>query len=1132
MKKYYKLLWLFPIALYQAGGLMAQNAEDEESVFELSPFQVDASADIGYSATSTLAGTRLNTNLRDIAASISVINQEFLEDTASTNIADVLLFTPNTEISGPNGNFSGYQSTAGSPIPEGELDRQQGGTTRVRGLAKADLTRNYFLSDVPFDTFNVDRIAVQRGANSALFGIGSPGGIVNHSTIQANLFGSNGRVKFETDEHGTARGSFRYNHVILEDKLSILVAGLAEDRKYEQEEAFMEDERIYLSLLWKITENIRFRASFEDGDRHSANPDQTPPNDGITPWIDNGKPIVNSPKEGAEIFWTPGVYVPGQLGRWWMTFASSGTSVGHANYYNTTQAAPYAGGPTRILGTRNFPDGDAIRGEVGMLQPLVREETIRRTGFHPNGAPVEPGTAGFYVGGFLGSQILDRSIFDYQKHLYHGGTYQQNANWDIFQASLEGTWWDNKVGFDISLYRQDWQGSSQNQLQGRESRSIYIDPNRFLIATTDGQPDSPWIPNPNFGRPVISSYWQGNQFDSFRESERYQAFIDLHAEDFLDESSIITKILGNLKLTGLYQQRELRARQAYSRDKVDPQVIVDSLSDGNLGASNGEFNRAHLRTGSIFELPVGNDINFLNINSLSDLSGVNIGAVPLGNQRNRSPKNAPYTGWNHLTGEFVDFTADAFNLSDNNNFPAAFFAGKSLETLDSEVLVAQHFLWDRAIVLMGTWRNDVVKSTSLNAPNSTGVYASDSDNTLDPTYVAGPQKENLSTDADEDTTSWAATVHLRELLGERFNFMPDGMNFSLFASEADNFQPTSGNVTILNDPVAPITGSTEERGAILELMDGKFVLRFNDFKTGILNRRFDAGGVSSYEAILRGLVEQTINPNNIANGFTVANAQAVLPPQGVLDLNQFQPDWANATVTTNRNSGDTGTQDFTASGQEIEISYNPTSQWTVLVGVAKHETVLDNTYPVLRKFVEDFVRPILVESPFAQQFEITDSGETLAQRAKTSIIDPVAKAITQDGIPTIEQRKLRFTINTSYRFGRKNDMIPDFLGDFTLGGGYRWEDRLGIGFGVSPDQFGGYALDPNKPFWGPKQDFLDLFFRSQYQLSDKYGLTVQLNIKDVFDNNDLVPIFANPDSTKIYRFLPGRLITLSGTLEF
>jgi hypothetical protein len=1129
MKKYYKLLSLLPLALNLTGGLIAQNSEDE-AVFDLSPFVVDESTDIGYSATSTLAGTRLNSNLRDIGASISIVNKEFLEDTASTNIADVLLFTPNTEVSGPAGNFSGYQGNAGSPIPEQELDRQQGGTTRIRGLASADLTRDYWISDVPFDTFNVDRIAVQRGANSALFGIGSPGGMVNHTTVKANLLGDTGRVRFETDQHGTARGSFRYNRVLVEDKLSIFVAGLWQDRKYEQEEAFGEDERIYLSALYKINENLRVNASYESGKRHSSNPDQTPLNDAISPWIEMGKPIVDNPAQGATMWRGVGDYAPGAANRWFFGEAPEGASIGLVNYYGLNKAEPDYALPVRILANTDFPGGGGNNdSELWVLAPKVREETIRRTGFHPNGAPVEAGTGGFYVGGFLGTQLLDRSIFDYRKHLYHGGAYQQNADWDIFQASIEGTWWDNKVGFEAAYYDQTFAMSSQNPLQGKQARSIYIDANRTLVNTDNGQPDGNWIPNPNFGKPVIGAIWQGNDNETDRDSTRITGFVDLHAEDFF-ESNLITRILGHLKLTGLIQERESLIQQHFGRDTIDPQTIVNALSDGDLSVGNGVFHRVTLRSSSLFALPVGNDMDFLSINSLSDLSGVNIGPVPFGNQRNRSPKSASYTGWNRNTQSFVDFTSASHNLQDNGGFPATFFGSRALATLDSEVLVGQHFLWDGALVLTGTWRNDVSKSASINAPNNSGVLASDSDDVLDPDYLAGPKSSDLTTSADQDTTSWGATLHTRELLGD--NFLPQGTNVSFYYSESDNFRPTPGRVTIDNAAVAPTTGATEEMGIILELMEGKFHLRYNDYATGVLNNSFDGGGVSANDGILRGLVEQTLNPINIYNGYTIADAQAVLPSQGVLDLNDFNPNWAAGTVDTNRDSSDTGTQDFTSEGSELELAYNPSSNWTILVGVAKQETVKSNTYPVLLPYMRDFVQPNWVESSFAQNYIINTGGETLAERAQNSIVNPVLRAITQDGIPAIEQRKWRYTVNTSYHFGRNNDMIPDWLGDFTAGGGYRWQDKLGIGFGVFTDQTGGKALDPNKPFWGPKQDFVDLFFRSRYHLSDKYDLSVQLNIKDLFDNDDLVPIFANPDSTKVYRFLPGRLITLSGTLEF
>ena len=49
-------------------------------VVELSPFTVNSAADKGYRAENTLAGSRLNTSLRDTPASISVFTREFLDD--------------------------------------------------------------------------------------------------------------------------------------------------------------------------------------------------------------------------------------------------------------------------------------------------------------------------------------------------------------------------------------------------------------------------------------------------------------------------------------------------------------------------------------------------------------------------------------------------------------------------------------------------------------------------------------------------------------------------------------------------------------------------------------------------------------------------------------------------------------------------------------------------------------------------------------------------------------------------------------------------------------------------------------------------------------------------------------------
>jgi hypothetical protein len=373
-------------------------------------------------------------------------------------------------------------------------------------------------------------------------------------------------------------------------------------------------------------------------------------------------------------------------------------------------------------------------------------------------------------------------------------------------------------------------------------------------------------------------------------------------------------------------------------------------------------------------------------------------------------------------------------------------------------------------------------------------------------------------------------VHTPEFIREK---LPGGLNLSLYKSKADNFQPSSGRVNVYNEPIDPITGATEEWGFIVEALDGKLSARVNWFETGLLNNSFDIGGISASESVLLNLAQQLDNPDNVSQGFTSADSIAHLPPQGVQDVNGFVPDWANAEATTNRNSGDNGTQDFTAEGMEIEIAYNPIPEWTLLFTAARQETVTDNSYPVLGDYVNTFVIPQWVNSNFAQNFFINeDSTETLAQYAQRAIVDPYTRGSLQDGNPSKEQAEWRWAFNTSYNFGSDSEIIPSWLGDFTIGGGVRWEDKVGIGFATTTNQLGDVVEDVNSPYWSDTKLFVDLFVRMHYKLKNDRAFTFQLNIKDLTDNNDLKAFRATPDGRELYRILEGRLFSASATFEF
>jgi hypothetical protein len=78
--KYTRILLAFLAAVPVAA--FGQTSSDEE-VVSLNPFEVTAEPDAGYAATSTLAGTRIRGELKDISGGVSVVTAQFLRDTTA-----------------------------------------------------------------------------------------------------------------------------------------------------------------------------------------------------------------------------------------------------------------------------------------------------------------------------------------------------------------------------------------------------------------------------------------------------------------------------------------------------------------------------------------------------------------------------------------------------------------------------------------------------------------------------------------------------------------------------------------------------------------------------------------------------------------------------------------------------------------------------------------------------------------------------------------------------------------------------------------------------------------------------------------------------------------------------------------
>jgi len=233
----------------------AASAAVDDSVVVLTPFEVNSTRDVGYLAQNTLAGSRLNTELKDTAAAISVLTPEFLKDLGATNMKDIILFQNNAvpDFGDADSNFNGNPMIGNS---EWQL--------RIRGL-DATYGRNYFPWRVSTDFYNVDRIDQSRGPNAILFGFGAAGGIVNTTTKQAQVNANANEVSFSVGSWERYRGSIDTNQVLIADKLALRLNAMAENGHTWREFEFDRARRADLAAKWKIDDHSSLRTEVEVG---------------------------------------------------------------------------------------------------------------------------------------------------------------------------------------------------------------------------------------------------------------------------------------------------------------------------------------------------------------------------------------------------------------------------------------------------------------------------------------------------------------------------------------------------------------------------------------------------------------------------------------------------------------------------------------------------------------------------------------------------------------------------------------------------------------------------------------------------------------------------------------------------
>lgn len=226
---------------------------DGEMYYVLTDFVVTAESDQGYYSAHSLAGSRTNELIKNTPMTISVVNEQLIEDFNLFGVEDIANVVPSVETE--NATFSNR-------------------LLRFRGLLTKFQLYEFMPRQLVQDSYNVDRVDIVRGANSLVYGQAAPGGKANFLSKRAH-FGSD-FVSIDTTiaENNLWRSSIDANRRI-NDELSVRVMAVHSEREFDQESKADELDGATLAVTWRPTNRTTFSLHLEGLEQYKNSPPGT-----------------------------------------------------------------------------------------------------------------------------------------------------------------------------------------------------------------------------------------------------------------------------------------------------------------------------------------------------------------------------------------------------------------------------------------------------------------------------------------------------------------------------------------------------------------------------------------------------------------------------------------------------------------------------------------------------------------------------------------------------------------------------------------------------------------------------------------------------------------------------------------
>ncbi|WP_414662672.1 TonB-dependent receptor plug domain-containing protein [Horticoccus sp. 23ND18S-11] len=1058
-----------------------------ERVVELTPFEVNAAADKGYYASSTMSGTRLNSRIEDLAASITVVTKQQLLDTAAIDINDIFLYEANTEGTGQFTDFvidrgNVVDNVAGSPST----------ANRVRGLSAANIAVGNFAStsSIPVDTYNVDAVEISRGPNSSIFGLGDASGTINLIQARANLTREissfSGRVdsyegfRFTTDLNrpllrGNANGGMR---------LAARVSAVYEEKGYMRKPSMDRTNRVTFGLNFQPFKNTRFSGSYETYHNFNQRPNATPPRDTISFWRAAGSPT-------------------------WLPLTQQVRLRGVLSGPTADAALPFGlfSHGTSMVRIQEFVD----QGKVALLTRGNRPDNANLR-FMVSGTDIQRGVYNGVASPLYNMPVVkDRSIYDYEDLNLVAANYGYLRS-DIYNAELEQTFVKTSrhlLALQAGWRREDTENMSRNfvgQSDGAPS-TLQIDVNETLL---DGSP------NPFFLRPFIG----GNEPQVFRRpvlNDNYRATV-AYQLDLRNESNLL-KWAGKHAVAAYGEYREII--QAPSGHRYRDQVV----NVGDPFIPPGTTN-----------IPTRNDAHLFPRYYIGDATNQNVDYA----------STRPEPGNGSFTSRVYDPATTSWR-NQNVDIREIYFAlGTQKRQIHTQGVVLQSFLWkDRIIPTLG-WRKDHNYSIdNLGTPIDPATALFNTSNLFtfgqNKRWTQGATKQKGV--VVKPFTGWG---RIDEAAG-RGNVLAElARGLAVHYNQSDSFQPADTQYNVFGDALPNPTGTGKDYGVSFNnVLGSRLSVRISKYETlqtaargsiGVISTRANRldFGTDGFNLQRQSTIWfQTLNPTWSVDQVNTEVAR-------VMGMTQQTINYITGKPINDTNSA-------ASKGWEVEMSYNPSRFWTMKLAGARQQAIDSNLSPNLQRYLEErlpiwtTVRIPTGLDPNGQQLPNAGqrwwdvrTNDTPSLFYTGNVLAPLKLAITTQGKPKPQTRQYSANFITNYRLA---GLFPDhrWLKNFGVGGSARYASKGAIGFLAGRADADGIVreLDGSKPIYDKATIKVDLLATYDFRFNqNKVRGRVQLNVRDALENGHLQRISVNPDGTPWnYRIIDPRQFILTTTFD-